>query len=221
MSQELITRILSTLIIIPIALFFIVKGSIFFNFFVIVMLLITFYEWHFLSFKKTYYLPGFIFIIFSFYTFYFIGNQADSGNLFYRIYFFLILLTCVATDVGGYVFGKIFKGPKITKISPNKTYAGMVGGFVLSIIFTSLYLNNLSILSLSQSNEEMGAQIFFIILSISFISQIGDLAISFFKRKSQIKNTGNIIPGHGGLLDRVDGMIFAFPYSFLLMKFVI
>ena len=221
MSLELITRILSTLILIPIALFFIVKGSIFFNFFIIVLLLLTFYEWHFLSFKKTYYLPGFIFIVFSFYTFYFIGNQGDTGSLFHRIYFFLILLTCVATDIGGYVFGKIFKGPKITKISPNKTYAGMIGGFVLSIISASLYFDNLSFLSLSQSKGEMGAQIFFIVLSISFISQVGDLVISFFKRKSKIKNTGNIIPGHGGLLDRIDGMIFAFPYSFLLMKFVL
>ncbi len=221
MSLELITRILSTLILIPIALFFIVKGSIFFNFFIIVLLLLTFYEWHFLSFKKTYYLPGFIFIVFSFYTFYFIGNQGDTGSLFHRIYFFLILLTCIATDIGGYVFGKIFKGPKITKISPNKTYAGMIGGFVLSIISASLYFDNLSFLSLSQSKGEMGAQIFFIVLSISFISQVGDLVISFFKRKSKIKNTGNIIPGHGGLLDRIDGMIFAFPYSFLLMKFVL
>ena len=221
MSLELITRILSTLILIPIALFFIVKGSIFFNFFIIVLLLLTFYEWHFLSFKKTYYLPGFIFIVFSFYTFYFIGNQGDTGSLFHRIYFFLILLTCVATDIGGYVFGKIFKGPKITKISPNKTYAGMIGGFVLSIISASLYFNNLSFLSLSQSKGEMGIQIFFIVLSISFVSQVGDLVISFFKRKSKIKNTGNIIPGHGGLLDRIDGMIFAFPYSFLLMKFII
>ena len=96
------------------------------------------------------------------------------------------------------VFGKIFKGPKITKISPNKTYAGMIGGFVLSIISASLYFDNLSFLSLSQSKGEMGAQIFFIVLSISFISQVGDLVISFFKRKSKIKNTGNIIPGHGG-----------------------
>ena len=216
-NKELQKRLLSSLVLIPIALFFIIKGSIFFNFFVMVMLLITLYEWHFLSIKKKYYLPGFVFIIFSFYTFYFAGNQSDT-----RIYFFLILITCVATDIGGYVFGKIFKGPKITKISPNKTYAGMLGGFVLSIISASLYFNNLSFLSLTQSSKgEMGTQIFLIVLTISFISQVGDLVISFFKRKSKLKNTGNIIPGHGGLLDRIDGMIFAYPYSFLLMKFVI
>ena len=97
----------------------------------------------------------------------------------------------------------------------------MLGGFVLSIISASLYFNNLSFLSLSESRGEMGTQIFFIVLSISFISQVGDLIISFFKRKSKLKNTGSIIPGHGGLLDRIDGMIFAYPYSFLLMKFVI
>ena len=216
MIKEFEKRLLSSLVLIPIALFFIIKGSIFFNFFVIVMLLIALYEWHFLSVKKKYYLPGFAFIIFSFYTFYFIGNQEQ------KIIFFLILLTCVATDIGGYVFGKIFKGPKITKISPNKTYAGMLGGFVLSIISASLYFNNLSYLSLTQSSKgEMGIQIFLIVLTISFISQVGDLVISFFKRKSKLKNTGNIIPGHGGLLDRIDGMIFAYPYSFLLMKFVI
>ena len=98
----------------------------------------------------------------------------------------------------------------------------MLGGFVLSIISASLYFNNLSFLSLTQSSKgEMGTQIFLIVLTISFISQVGDLVISFFKRKSKLKNTGNIIPGHGGLLDRIDGMIFAYPYSFLLMKFVI
>ena len=221
MKQEFYKRILSSLVLIPISLFFIIKGSIFFNFFVMVILIIALYEWHFLSIKKIYYLPGFAFIIFSFYTFYFIGNQSDTGSFFHKIYFFLILITCVATDIGGYVFGKIFKGPKITKISPNKTYAGMLGGFVLSIISASLYFNNLSFLSLSESRGEMGTQIFFIVLSISFISQVGDLIISFFKRKSKLKNTGSIIPGHGGLLDRIDGMIFAYPYSFLLMKFVI
>ena len=214
MNQELIKRIVSSIILIPISLFFIIKGEIFFNFFVITMLLITLYEWHFLSLKRAFYLPGFIFVILSFYTFFILRHEGD-----YRI-FLLILLTCVATDIGGYVFGKIFKGPKLTKISPNKTYAGMFGGFLLSVILASIYFNNLSNLSLAESNGEMGIQIMLIVISISFISQVGDIVISFFKRKSKIKNTGKIIPGHGGLLDRIDGMIFAFPYTFILMKII-
>tara|TARA_B100000674_G_scaffold435555_1_gene395218 strand:- start:158 stop:805 length:648 start_codon:yes stop_codon:yes gene_type:complete len=213
-EKELVKRIFSSLVLIPISLFFIIKGEIFFNFFVIIMLLITLYEWHFLSLKKAFYLPGFIFIILSFYTFFILRHEGD-----YRI-FLLILLTCVATDIGGYVFGKIFKGPKLTKISPNKTYAGMFGGFLLSVILASIFFNNLSNLSLAESNGEIGIQIMLIVLSISFISQVGDIVISFFKRKSKIKNTGKIIPGHGGLLDRIDGMIFAFPYTFILMKII-
>ena len=214
MNKELFTRLLSSLIVVPIALFFIIKGSIFFNFFVIIMLLITLYEWHFLSLNKVYYLPGFIFIIVSFYTFFLLRHEGD-----YR-FFLLILLICIATDIGGYVFGKILKGPKLTKISPNKTYAGMFGSFILSVIFASVYFNNLSNLSLPKLNGEIGIQIMLIILSISFFSQLGDLVISFFKRKSKIKNTGKIIPGHGGLLDIKDGMIFAFPYAFILMKII-
>ena len=212
MNRELYKRILSSLILIPIVLFFIIKGSNFFIFFILTMLIFTFYEWHYLSFKKIYYLPGFIFIIFSFYTFYYFRNEETLT------FFLLILLTCVATDIGGYVFGKILKGPKLSKISPNKTYAGVLGSFVLSIFFASIYLNNLTFLSLAESDQEIEIKFFFIILSISLISQAGDLLISFCKRQSKIKNTGKIIPGHGGILDRIDGMIFAFPYAYLLTK---
>ena len=214
MDKEFLTRILSSLILLPLVLFFIIKGSIFFNFFILVIFLITLYEWHYLSFKKVYYLPGFIFIFFSFYAFYFLRNEGDYN------FFLLILLTCISTDIGGYIFGKILKGPKLTKISPNKTYAGMFGGFVLSVTLSAIFFNNLTFLSLAQINVVMGTQIIITVLSISFISQVGDLIISFFKRKSKIKNTGKIIPGHGGILDRIDGMIFAFPYAFILTKIV-
>ena len=214
MHKEFQKRILSSLLLIPIVLFFIIKGSLFFNFFILVILLISLHEWHNLSFKKVYYLPGFIFIFFSFYTFYFIRNEGDY------IFFWLILLTCIGTDIGGYIFGKILKGPKLTKISPNKTYAGVFGGFVLSVILVNIYINNLTLLSLAKSDEEIGLNTIFIVLSISIISQFGDLLISFFKRKSKIKNTGKIIPGHGGILDRIDGMIFAFPYAFILIKII-
>ncbi len=214
MNKEFITRILSSLILIPVVFFFIIKGSFFFYFFVLVILLVTLYEWHYLSLKKSYYLPGFIFILFSFYAFYILRNE---GNYFY---FLLILFTCVATDIGGYIFGKILKGPKLTKISPNKTYAGVIGGFVLSVIFAFIYFNNLTLFSIADSDRQIGLEIMTIVLSISFISQIGDLIISFFKRKSKIKNTGKIIPGHGGILDRIDGMIFAFPYALILIKII-
>ena len=214
MKKELLIRIFSSLILIPIILFFIIKGSIFFQFFVLVLFSITLYEWHYLSFKKTYYFPGFIFICFSFYTFYLLRNEGDYS------FFLLILLTCIASDLGGYIFGKLLKGPKLTIISPNKTYAGMFGGFLLSIVFVSIYQNNLTFLSLANTDGEMSIEIIIIVLSISFISQVGDIIISFFKRKAKIKDTGKIIPGHGGILDRIDGMIFAFPYSFILIKIV-
>ena len=214
MNKELLKRILSSLILIPFVFYFIISGSIVFNFFTIVLLFITLYEWHFLSLKKYFYLPGFIFIFFSFYAFYFLRNESDYT------FFLIILFTCIATDLGGYIFGKILKGPKLTKISPNKTYAGMLGGFILAIIFTSTYLLNFTFLSLSDFISEINLPIIFIVLSTSFVSQVGDLMISFFKRKSKIKNTGKIIPGHGGILDRIDGMLFAFPYAYILIKIV-
>ena len=214
MNKELFIRILSSIILLPLVFFFIIKGSIFFNFFTIIMMLIAAYEWHFLSLRKSYYIPGFIFIIFSFYTFYFFRNEGDY------LLFLIILTTCIATDVGGYVFGKILKGPKLTKISPNKTYAGMFGGFVFSVITVYIFFENSSFSRLTYNQQELEVKIIFIVLITSLISQIGDLIISNFKRKSNVKNTGKIIPGHGGLLDRIDGMIFAFPFMFFLIKFL-
>ncbi len=212
MNKEFIKRFISSLVIVPITFFFILKGSIYFLFFIFLLFFITLYEWHLLSSKRKYYFPGIIFIIFSFYTFYFFRNETDIKI------FLLILLTCVFTDIGGYVFGKIFKGPKLTKISPNKTYSGMIGSLVSSILLTYIYLNNLNFFDDFKANNEFGNELFIVVILISLISQAGDLIISFFKRKSKIKNTGKIIPGHGGLLDRIDGMIFAFPFMFLLIQ---
>ena len=214
MVDELKKRILSSILLVPILFFFILKGSIYFNFLLFIIVLITIYEWHFLSFKKIYYLPGLIFIFFSFYSFYFLRNEGNFA------FFILILLTCIFTDIGGYTFGKIFKGPKLTKISPNKTYSGVIGGFLLSTIFSILYIKNIHVFNLYFNNRDLDLQLLIIILFISLISQIGDLVISFFKRKSKIKNTGKIIPGHGGLLDRIDGMIFVFPFMFILTIFL-
>tara|TARA_B100000242_G_scaffold230506_1_gene170582 strand:+ start:209 stop:565 length:357 start_codon:yes stop_codon:yes gene_type:complete len=114
--------------------------------------------------------------------------------------------------VGGYIFGKTFKGPKLTKISPNKTYSGVVGSFLLSLVVGIFFLEYINV-NLLEKNLVM---ISLGILFISLISQLGDLIISYFKRKAKLKNTGNILPGHGGMLDRIDGMIFVIPTIFIL-----
>ena len=206
-KEETIKRILSSIILIPIVLFFIIKGSFLFNFFIFICFLITTYEWLKLSKNNLLKFFGIIFIVISFYTIFNIRNEFD------RDYFHLLLVViiCVSTDIGGYVFGNIFKGPKLTKISPKKTYSGVIGSFLLSLIFTNLFLDFLSNVETFEFTKEM----FLFILLVSLVSQIGDIIISYFKRKSKIKDTGALIPGHGGILDRIDGMIFAFPFSYV------
>jgi len=211
MKKEIIKRILSSLVLIPVAFFFIVKGSLFFNFFLLICLVTTSYEWHMMSKKKSYNIFGHLFLLFSFICAYLIYNSGEAdfvNNSGAGLYVFLgILLVCISTDLGGYIFGKILKGPKLTKVSPNKTYAGVFGGYFLSIIFLSSYVN------FNDHNFEL--ENFLLVIFISTISQIGDITVSYFKRLSKIKNTGKLIPGHGGILDRIDGMIFAFPFYFI------
>ena len=206
-KEEIIKRILSSIILLPTVLFFIIKGSFLFNFFIFICFLITTYEWLKLSKNNLLKLFGTIFIAISFYTIFNIRNEFD------RDYFHLLLVViiCVSADIGGYVFGNIFKGPKLTKISPNKTYSGVIGSFLLSLIFTNLFLDFLSNVETFEFTKEM----FLFILLVSLVSQIGDIIISYFKRKSKIKDTGIIIPGHGGILDRIDGMIFALPFAYV------
>ncbi len=213
MVKELQKRILSSILLIPISLFFIIKGSFFFDFFILICFLISIYEWHLMSKKKNYYLLGVIFIFFSFYCAYFIRYEMVGDY----IQFLTVLLICISTDIGGYIFGKLFKGPKLTKISPNKTYSGMIGGYIVSIIFTSFFFKYLYLLK-ENTSAIFDLNVFFIVLIISSASQIGDIFVSYFKRLSKIKDTGKIIPGHGGVLDRIDGMIFAFPVSFIIVK---
>jgi phosphatidate cytidylyltransferase len=211
MKNESYKRILSSLVLIPVTIFFIFKGSFFFNLFIFICFLISIYEWQMMSKKKSYNILGHIFLIFSYYSVFFIRNNLEANSLFI---FLVILLICVSTDIGGYTFGKFFKGPKLTKISPNKTYAGVFGGFFLSIISINILVQYSTFLTNKYIN--FGINEFIFVLIISFISQVGDIIISYFKRISKIKDTGKLIPGHGGLLDRTDGMIFAFPFFYIL-----
>jgi len=208
--NETIKRVLSSVVLLPFVIFVITKGSYLFNILIILFFLISSYEWIKMNKKYFYKIFGLFFLILSFYSIYKLRNEFDIGY----IYLLLVTFICVLTDVGGYMFGKLLKGPKLTKISPNKTYAGMLGSFLMPSIFIYIFLNF--------SNQEffkLTKEIFFFILVMSSISQLGDLLVSYFKRKSNIKNTGNIIPGHGGVLDRIDGMILAFPFSYLFFIF--
>ena len=224
MTGEFIKRFISSIILIPIVLFFVIKGSIFFSFFILICFIVASYEWFMMSKNKSYVYPGFIFIIFSFYTAYYFRIEKDGYLIFLQI-----LSICILTDIGGYLFGKIFKGPKLTKISPNKTYAGMFGGYFISIMFMSIFFTNLDFVFVTSSDpSSIRAQFpvsakfnlyeLILVIVISTSSQLGDIIISYFKRLYKIKDTGKIIPGHGGLLDRIDGMIFAFPSSYLIFK---
>jgi phosphatidate cytidylyltransferase len=210
MKIELIKRIISSIILIPTALFFIIKGSFLFNFFIFICFLITIYEWHSMTKHKSYNIFGFMFLIVSFYSIYKLRNDFNSD---FDLLLFVTFI-CVSTDMGGYIFGKTFKGPKLTKISPKKTYSGVIGGYLLSIMFINFYLNS----SHLNTQINLTKDTFILIILISTVSQLGDIMISYFKRQSKIKDTGKIIPGHGGLLDRIDGMVFAFPFSYLVFS---
>ena len=208
MKKEFKQRLLSSIILIPVSLFFITNSSLLFMYFLGILFLFTSYEWVIMS-KKNNILKylGILFLFFSFYAAFEIRGDKNFKE------FLLILTICIFTDLGGYIFGKIFKGPKLTRISPKKTYTGVFGGFLLSLIAGLFFIHYLYF-DQKIFNEDL---IFILILFISSISQIGDLIISFFKRKAKIKNTGKILPGHGGLLDRIDGMIFVFPVCYLII----
>ena len=218
MYNELQKRIISSIILIPLALFFIIKGTYYFNFFILICLFVSMYEWNLMSKKKEYKILGIIFLILSFYTAYYLRNEMHGDYL----YFILVLFICVFTDIGGYIFGKIFKGPRLTKISPMKTYSGVIGGYLFAIIFLIFFLNYGDYIyettNFETSSNYLFLNIFVFTILISTVSQLGDIVISYFKRKSKVKDTGKIIPGHGGLLDRIDGMIFAFPATYLIFK---
>ena len=208
MKKELEKRIYSSLIILPITLFFIIQGSVLLLVFLSLFFLATCYEWFKMNKKNDLVkLFGTIFLFFSFYSAFNIREKSGID------FFIFIILVCIFTDIGGYVFGKIFKGPRLTSISPKKTYAGVIGGFLLSLVAGITYIKFIS----SEFLATDYSRLLFGIFLISLISQIGDLIISYFKWKAKLKDTGKILPGHGGLLDRVDGLIFVMPIIYFSM----
>ena len=130
----------------------------------------------------------------------------------YKLYIFYSIIVCVNSDIGGYIIGKIFKGKKLTKISPNKTISGSIGSFACSLLTIPIFFYDLSFININL--------LILTTLIISFASQLGDLIISYLKRLAKIKDTGNILPGHGGILDRIDGILFGVPVGFFLLDII-
>src|SRR5210317_313570 len=192
MNNELLKRIITSVFLSGLSIFFIINGPFLFSLFLIIILYLSILEWRNLSVSTTSYFLGISFLILS--------------------------LISVFSDIGGFVFGKVFKGPKLTKISPNKTYSGVFGSLIFSLIIGFIYINyNEQFLTKFNLNY---LNLIMIIILISIINQIGDLIISYFKRLKNIKNTGKILPGHGGLLDRIDGIIFTIPSSYIMNLFL-
>ena len=207
MNKELVQRLLSSLIIFPILLFLIIKGSYFFYSLIFICFVISVYEWLNMKINNFIKISGILFLLCSFYTMF--QMRITFNNEFWPL--LLVLLTCILTDIGGFIFGKIIKGPKLTKLSPNKTYAGVFGSYFFCTIFILLIIK----FNFIKDNYLLNLVLF--VFLISSVSQIGDIIISYFKRISNLKDTGKLIPGHGGLLDRIDGMIFSFPIAYILL----
>ena len=212
MKNEFIKRVTTSLFIIILLIFLLSAESIFFNIFLLIIFFISIYEWKKLSLNNLIFSFGVLIISISFLSAYYLRKD-------YYFFFIMVLIISIFSDIGGYTFGKIFKGPKLTKISPNKTFSGMFGSFFFSLIIGYFYTySNLIFLNIIKFDFNL-LKTFILIMVISSVNQLGDLLISYFKRLNNKQDTGKILPGHGGLLDRIDGMVFSIPVGFLLVKF--
>ena len=136
----------------------------------------------------------------------------ESSYINLKVYLLFSVLVAIMSDIGGLIFGKIFKGKKLTKISPNKTISGSIGSFIFSFSLIPFFYKDQIIQNLPT--------MFVITLLISLISQLGDLFISFLKRKAKVNDTSDLLPGHGGILDRIDGIIFAIRFGICLFMII-
>ena len=221
MSKELKKRIATSIILFIAIIFCILIHSWVFIFVISLILFICFMEWcqinvQFFHVENTNKFWGYFFIkvfglayltIVGFLTFHLRGLSFEDG-----IFFIFILCICICSDTGGYIFGKTIGGKKLTKISPNKTISGSIGSFIFSIL--PIFLFNFQ--NYIDFNFDLSLKNILFCLVISLFCQIGDLIISYFKRLNKVKDTGTILPGHGGLLDRIDGIILAIPAAYVM-----
>jgi phosphatidate cytidylyltransferase len=217
-------RILTSLIILPLSFFFIIKGGHLLFFFLVTVFCLANYEL-FSCFKKVYTILIInLILILSLFSIYYLSNQNLASFL---LLLWVIILT-VFSDIGGYIFGKIFKWKKLTKISPKKTLSGVFGSFLFSFIsnlITSYFLftgTNINLLGgrfniyPDEIPNLLEVKFLFLAIVLSLIAQIGDLTISFFKRIEKIKDAGSILPGHGGIFDRIDSLMLVLIFTFII-----
>jgi len=171
------------------------------NLLIVVVCLFCIYEWNKIFKKKNYiFFLGLLVLLFFFFSLLKIYNLEH-----YNLKFIWLILIAWLTDIGGYVFGKLFGGPKLIKISPNKTWSGVLGSLILSQIAFLIFFLDI--------NYKLNSNIFFFQILLSITGQIGDILMSYIKRINNKKDTSNFIPGHGGFLDRVDGLIWIFLFG--------
>ena len=216
--SEFNKRVITSLILIPATIFLVSFNYISFIIFLISTLFLSLYEWF--NFNKDKFslstLAGSIFIILAFFSAF---SIRENNNLI-PILLLWVISVSVFNDIGGYCAGKLIGGKKISKISPNKTYAGIYGSFVFSIMpIIILYFLNNSI-AITEDNT-FNYLYFFMSILLGAVSQIGDFIVSYFKRLNKVKDTGKILPGHGGILDRIDGLIFTLVVAGILKYFLI
>ena len=205
-------RILTSIIILPISIFFILKGGNYIVSFLYAILILGNFE-AFSAFKRKLSII-IIDVILVMALLALLHLRNDTASSFFLLLWIIILT--IFSDVGGYIFGKTFKGKKILKISPNKTISGIIGSFIFAILSVFFISFIISLMSGIENNFFLKPKYFILALLFSLAAQLGDLFISYFKRLEKLKDTGKILPGHGGIFDRIDGLMFVVILAYIL-----
>ena len=216
MKSELLKRIITSIVIFTILLLVLINSKLYLIIFLSIFYLLSFYEIYENSNSLKFTIISNILLLIAFYSFYYLRGDSNKELIFLC----WALFTTILSDIGGYIFGKTFGGKKLTKISPNKTYSGALGSLILSLL-------SLPILVFIQKNflneiviNFLQLNFYILTLLTSLIAQTGDIIVSYWKRRFNIKDTGKIFPGHGGVLDRIDGLIFVLIFLLILKIFI-
>ena len=206
---NLAIRVVSSSVLAPFFLWVVYTNNIFFHFLLFLVFFISLYELKFVFIKnKIFY--GCLFSLMLVFLFSALEVRGNSNSDFY--YFLWVILIVWLSDIGGYIFGNIFKGPALSKWSPKKTFSGLFGSLMLAQLAFAVF-------SAFGQIFEYTVTIFVTQFFLSAVAILGDLFFSFIKRKHNIKDYSNLIPGHGGLLDRIDGMIFVMIFAYLIKNY--